>query len=167
MSKIRTCAGICFFIAAVGTGFSAAALTAKQVGTNVYGADQASTNNILTADLDELIQARGAGKVVVYGGVHGYVDTGVPTAAHNARYACGEMAADETAIKKEYRTRYRKEANFNYVNVGLNYPTKGGEFTPKGLNSLYDAITRRATGGTVAYLAWCWAGTWYEHGGGH
>ena len=167
MSKIKTCAGICFFIAAVGTGFSAAALTAKEVGTNVYGADHASDNGILVDDLDELIKAHGAGKVVVYGGVHGYVGTGVPTAAHNARYACGEMAADESAIKDAYKKKYRKSANFGYVNVPLNYPTKGGEFSPKGLNNLYDAITSRAKGGTVSYLAWCWAGTWYQQGGGH
>jgi hypothetical protein len=149
----------------------AIALTAAQVGPQdhpVYGATQSSDNDILVADLDELIKKQGAGKVVIFGGVHGYKDTGVPTAAANRNYACGEMANDEKTIKNAYKTKYKKEANFNYVDVGQTYAKQpNGDLTDKGLNNLYDDATKRASGGVVSYLAWCWAGTWYRNGGGH
>jgi hypothetical protein len=146
------------------------ALNAKLVPntSNIYGFDQASDNDMLVADLNALIGQNAGGKVVIFGGVHGYENTGVPTAARNQHYPCAEITAEEADIKKNFQTKYKRAPSFAYVDVKkLQTPGQNGDFSDKSLNSIYQSITRQATGGVVSYIAWCWGGTWYQHGGGH
>jgi hypothetical protein len=78
------------------------------------------------------------------------------------------MATDEAAIKNAFQSAYKRSVSFAYVDLKkLQTPGQNGDFSDKSLNSIYQSITRQASGGQISYIAWCWGGTWYAHGGGH
>jgi hypothetical protein len=161
---------ICLFaaIAACWTAGPVWALHAQSVqgNMNIYGVRGATNNNDLVEDLGELTRQLELSKIVIFGGVHGYQNTGVPTATTNNEYPCALMTAEEAAIKNAFQTKYKRAPSFNYVDVKELTGWKNGEFSDTQLKKIEDAVRGRATGGQVSYIAWCWGGTWYEGGWG-
>ncbi len=145
--------------------------------TLVYGYNTPSEMAMVEEDITHLhgIASKAKKKLYVFGGVHGYDPSGVPTgqtavekldegAALDASEAdvvvlrgkkVSSFALQDLAVK-----RLNRSVNFTYQSIGK-WTTNGSDVKPEKLVELVQTIKRlNESGDWYVLLTWCFSRTW-------
>jgi len=95
-----------------------------------------------------------AQKLVVFGGIHGYVTTGIPTGQTLAEKGVSNFSLDDRDLKN-----VGTGINFTYNNVAK-LTTNGSDVSAANLAEVQKTINGYLDGGWYVLLGWCYSDAW-------
>jgi hypothetical protein len=131
--------------------------TATKKHAHLYGYTQSTDQNENDPDIHELFTAAAKDKqkkLLVVGGLHGQVDTGIPTGQSASEKAVCSFKQGDTANKGAFSS-----INFTYMNLAK-YTTDGSAVTAAKQHEIATAIKGYLDGGYYVLLSWCFSHTW-------
>jgi|GEM_PF-4481499 len=136
----------------------------KKHKDTIFGYNVASDDDMYINDVKELYRmaskSRPTKKLVIFGGLHGYENSGEPVGQDNAEKADWSIKGEEYT-KKGVGTGI----NFTYKNVAK-YTTNGSDVTPVKQAALIKLAKDYAESGDwIVLVAWCYSVNWLnKHG---